>query len=57
MAEERLEETEEGYYVQHGDVREWRWKDSPPLVAAPVKTKDAGEVVPPKRKTTRKAKK
>jgi hypothetical protein len=55
MAEERLEETEEGYYVQHGDVREWRWKDSPPLVAAPVKTE---AVTPkPKRKSTRKAKK
>jgi len=24
--EERFEETDEGYYVQHGDVREWRWK-------------------------------
>jgi hypothetical protein len=28
MAEERLEETDEGYYVQVGDVREWRWKDA-----------------------------
>lgn len=26
MAEEKLEETEDGYYVQVGDVREWRWK-------------------------------
>lgn len=24
--EERLQETEDGYYVQSGDVLEWRWK-------------------------------
>ena len=26
MAEERFDENDEGYYVQHGDVREWKWK-------------------------------
>jgi hypothetical protein len=26
MAEDRYGETEHGYYVQVGDVQEWRWK-------------------------------
>lgn len=25
----RFEETDEGYYEQHGDVLEWRWKSEP----------------------------
>jgi hypothetical protein len=34
MAAERFEETDEGYYVQHGDVREWRWKEAPASAGA-----------------------
>ena len=30
MAEEKLQETDEGYYVQHGDVLEWKWKKDEP---------------------------
>jgi hypothetical protein len=28
MAEERIEETEAGYYVRNGDILEWKWKQS-----------------------------
>jgi hypothetical protein len=27
MVEERFEETDDGYYEQVGDVKEWRWKE------------------------------
>jgi hypothetical protein len=30
MAEEKIQETDEGYYVQHGDVLEWKWKKDEP---------------------------
>ena len=44
---EKIQETDEGYYVQHGDVLEWRWKDSPKLEQNVVTTEDAPK---PKRK-------
>ena len=37
MAEERIQETDEGYYVQHGDVLEWKWKKDEPKKAEPEK--------------------
>lgn len=43
---EKLDETEDGYYEQVGDVREWRWKDKPSVVT----TETASAVVPPKTK-------
>ena len=30
MAEERIQETDEGYYVRSGDVLEWKWKKDEP---------------------------
>jgi len=30
MAEEKIQETDDGYYVQHGDVLEWKWKKDEP---------------------------
>jgi hypothetical protein len=36
MPEERIQETEDGYYVQSGDVLEWRWKDKPDKPKAEV---------------------
>jgi len=36
MAEERIQETDEGYYVQHGDVLEWQWKGKGPKVEPEV---------------------
>ena len=36
MAEDRFQETEEGYYVQSGDVLEWRWnKGKEPKLEVP----------------------
>jgi hypothetical protein len=34
MAEERIQETDEGYYVQSGDVLEWKWKKDEPAQKA-----------------------
>lgn len=28
--DEKIQETEEGYYVQSGDVLEWKWKKDEP---------------------------
>ena len=36
MAEEKLQETEEGYYVQSGDVLEWKWKPGHEPGATPL---------------------
>lgn len=49
MADERIDETEDGYYVRVGDVHEWRWKDGhEPRGYGAVMTMDtAAEVVPP----------
>jgi len=30
MDEGRIQETDEGYYEQSGDVLEWKWKDKEP---------------------------
>ena len=46
MAEERFEETAEGYYVQHGDVREWRWKGEPGPAAGEVDAVSTADVKP-----------
>ena len=69
---DKLEETDEGYYVQHGDIREWHWKpghepaipegEFNPRSADVVvnKTTSVPEVVPKKttrKKSTAKAKK
>jgi len=46
MAEERIQETEDGYYVQSGDVLEWRWKkDDPKPEPKKVTTKTAEPLV------------
>lgn len=53
----KVQETEDGYYEQHGDVLEWRWKGQPSIEApAPVTTESVAPVVKPKRKSVRKAK-
>ena len=41
MAEERIQETEDGYYVQNGDVLEWKWKKDEPAPKAEPKTATA----------------
>ena len=67
---DKVEETEDGYYEQVGDVLEWKWKKGHEpgamgvkLVAAedapqdvPNSTATASAVVAPKRKTTRRKK-
>jgi hypothetical protein len=51
MAEERIQETDEGYYVQHGDVLEWKWKkDEPKAEPQKVTTKTAEALTKKKRK-------
>jgi len=51
MAEERIQETDEGYYVQHGDVLEWKWKkDEPKAEPQKVTTKTARVLTKKKRK-------
>jgi hypothetical protein len=30
MTEEKIQETDDGYYVQSGDVLEWKWKKDEP---------------------------
>jgi hypothetical protein len=34
---EKIQETDDGYYVQHGDVLEWKWKKDEPKKAEPEK--------------------
>jgi hypothetical protein len=50
MAVEKIDETDEGYYVQSGDIREWKWKGSRESKPEVVTTETASAVVPPKRK-------
>jgi hypothetical protein len=50
MDEERVQETDEGYYVQSGDVLEWKWKSGPTTHATPSPK-------PEPEKPTRRAKK
>lgn len=47
---EKIQETEDGYYVRVGDVLEWKWKGGE-ASSSPVSTSSASEVVKPKRKT------
>jgi len=35
MAEEKIQETDDGYYVRSGDVLEWKWKKDEPKKAEP----------------------
>ena len=30
MGEEKIQVTDDGYYIQHGDVLEWKWKKDEP---------------------------
>jgi len=48
MAEEKIQETDDGYYVQSGDVLEWKWKKDEPKKAEPEKSE-------PKKVTTKTA--
>jgi uncharacterized protein with NAD-binding domain and iron-sulfur cluster len=52
MAVEKIDETDEGYYVQSGDVREWRWKKAKAPERLAVTTESAAAVVPPRKKAT-----
>jgi hypothetical protein len=50
MAEEKIQETDEGYYVRSGDVLEWKWKkdepkDEPKAEPKKVTTKTAAPLV------------
>jgi hypothetical protein len=62
MSEDKLQETEDGYYVQNGDVLEWRWnKGHEPKVDVPKGEFDPRsadvvetEVAPPKPKRMQK---
>lgn len=57
---EKIQETDEGYYVQHGDVLEWHWKNAAePAQPEPVTTETAKPVAKKRaaRKSTRKTKK
>jgi len=46
MAEEKIQETDDGYYVQSGDVLEWKWKkDEPKAEPQKVTTKTAEPLV------------
>jgi len=38
---ERIQETDEGYYEQSGDVLEWRWKDEPTPASKTAEPKPA----------------
>jgi hypothetical protein len=48
MAEEKIQETDEGYYVRSGDILEWRWKKDEPKKAEVKKAE-------PKKVTTKTA--
>jgi len=57
MAEERLEETDAGYYVRNGDVKEWQWKPGHEPGATPYpefEPQPEEPKVEPKRKVTKK---
>jgi hypothetical protein len=46
---EKIQETDEGYYIRSGDVLEWRWKKDEPKKAEPEKKAE------PKKVTTKTA--
>jgi len=49
MAEEKIQETDEGYYVQSGDVLEWRWKKDEEPEPKKVTTKTAAPLTKKKK--------